>query len=996
MEFLELIPDSIQAASGNPPSATGAAASDPIEDTSDATYIQFNALNQWIRVSFADLVLPSNKRIWGAYIMARETFTEQADGSGWGAFSMSGGKWGTNAVIDSGTGLAGVQGSFAGENAWVDFYSPWATKDWAGAEFTQAQLNAVHWYQKVTLLNAPVVYLRVAKVRLGYALITQPLAANTSPTNGASGVSKTPTVQWSYTGQGEAQKSFRVKIFTQAIAEGGGFDPATSATVYDSGVVTSSATSHTIPAGLLALGSSYYFSVQVAKSMDQYGYVTGNADYFSQWSTATKFTINAAPVVTVSTPADPTTNATTPVVTWAYTDADNNPQVTYQVRVFNAAQYGIGGFDAGTSPATWDSGEITDTPGTVRTKTIGVAIANATYRAYVRSKDSDGNYSAWAYKQWVQNVTAPSNPLLTASQIAGTTDLLLQWEAAWNGPIPDFFRIERSDDGGTTWADVRGAGYQAIPWKILDTFTRADNAASLGNDEKTVPSAWTANTGVWGILTNRAYTAAATALANATMDAGVSDVIAQISIPVLPGANACGMILRRVDANNYWVAQVSNGNIFLTKYVAGAPTNVLGPFAAVAGDAITVIADGTGWTLRQNGVQKGTAVDAANQGGTQHGLWMNNTNVGRLDDFTLRALTSARVTDREASPREMDGITLWDSFARADATASLASADVGGAWVVNAGTWGIIGNQAYTSAAAAGSIATIDSGIADILASLTIAVLPGANSCGLVVRYVDANNYWTAQVFNGNLYLVRLAAGVQTNVLGPYAAATGDIIQVRADANQLTLYQNGVVKGQVITDATNQTATKHGLFVGNNTAARLDNFSVVSLRKPSTLTYLYRATVWDQLIGDVAASEPRYVGGSLVVTKVWVKLPYQYATTDDLGANATFPVNEVFLPKAVNKSRSVHRPLGKTVPVVVRGVSEGRTFPATFITETQAVYDKLRYLLDRNVTLVLLTPKQLMYVDVQNWTDEEHLWDDLHSEPPVWRIGASFQEVSKP
>jgi hypothetical protein len=65
-----------------------------------------------------------------------------------------------------------------------------------------------------------------------------PVVIVTAPVGIAYGES-TPLVTWSYTGL-DAQRDYRVRIFTEAVAAGGGFDPAVSTSVWDSGVVTSS------------------------------------------------------------------------------------------------------------------------------------------------------------------------------------------------------------------------------------------------------------------------------------------------------------------------------------------------------------------------------------------------------------------------------------------------------------------------------------------------------------------------------------------------------------------------------------------------------------------------------------------------------------------------------------------------------------------------------------------------------------------------------------
>ncbi len=89
---------------------------------------------------------------------------------------------------------------------------------------------------------------------------------------------------------------------------------------------------------------------------------------------------------------------TRPTIVWAFTsNADNDPQSAYRVKVFTPAQYGIAGFNPETSPSTWDSGTRA---GAGEELTVGKDLApGGTYRAYVKGAiDFNGSnwFTAWA------------------------------------------------------------------------------------------------------------------------------------------------------------------------------------------------------------------------------------------------------------------------------------------------------------------------------------------------------------------------------------------------------------------------------------------------------------------------------------------------------------------------------------------------------------------------------------------------------------------------
>ncbi len=70
----------------------------------------------------------------------------------------------------------------------------------------------------------------------------------------------------------------------------------------------------------------------------------------------------------------------------------------------------------------------------VRLVDIDIDLTNDTYRAYVRASDTSDLFSPWHYKQWLQNVTVPATPTLTASESGTLGDVLLQVQA-WNAAM---------------------------------------------------------------------------------------------------------------------------------------------------------------------------------------------------------------------------------------------------------------------------------------------------------------------------------------------------------------------------------------------------------------------------------------------------------------------------------------------------------------------------------------------------------------------------------
>ena len=193
----------------------------------------------------------------------------------------------------------------------------------------------------------------------------------------------------------------------------------------------------------------------------------------------------AIPVTTVTavTP-DPYTASNIVPIAWTNTlDADGGVQTRYQIRVFTAAQYGIGGFDPATSPATQDTGEVVSAALTRNT----VVLANSTtFRAYVRvaqTVNGVSHWSAYAFDQFAISVTTSdiSSVTTVAVNASARIDITVNRNtatAAWN-----FVEVKRSINAGVTWSPVRGATYVNSTGNA-NTFTVSDH--ETGNGQATI------------------------------------------------------------------------------------------------------------------------------------------------------------------------------------------------------------------------------------------------------------------------------------------------------------------------------------------------------------------------------------------------------------------------------------------------------------------------------------------------------------------------------
>ena len=156
---------------------------------------------------------------------------------------------------------------------------------------------------------------------------------------------------------------------------------------------------------------------------------------------------------------------------------------------------------------------------------------------------------------------------------------------------------------------------------ITDTFTRANNATSLGSTETGQP--WTALSATWGITGNAAYIASGVAGNTlATVNAGRANFTAQLTNSIVT-AQYPGMCFRVTDINNFWAWYRSASNAYtLSKIVAGTQTNVASAtLTAANGDVLQVVTSGSSISCTVNGANLTSTTDTFNSTATGVGMF---------------------------------------------------------------------------------------------------------------------------------------------------------------------------------------------------------------------------------------------------------------------------------------------------------------------------------------------------------------------------------------
>jgi hypothetical protein len=201
-----------------------------------------------------------------------------------------------------------------------------------------------------------------------------------------------------------------------------------------------------------AASMSVVFAAAKWTNGNVYNWSFAAQDNIGQGPFASDFTVTAQNPPTVAVTAPTGSGApTTPTYTWTDTLASGASQTKYRVVV----EHGAYGTTPGSGTTDWDSGLVTSSSTSVAHG--GAALAQGTsYRVFVQVTETGGQTSAWAFSTFTTVVTPPGQPTLTATPDNPNARVQLTVTAG-AAPAGNIFVIQRSLDGGTTWADVRGA-----------------------------------------------------------------------------------------------------------------------------------------------------------------------------------------------------------------------------------------------------------------------------------------------------------------------------------------------------------------------------------------------------------------------------------------------------------------------------------------------------------------------------------------------------------
>lgn len=222
-------------------------------------------------------------------------------------------------------------------------------------------------------------------------------------------------------------------------------------------------------------------------------YATASAAITSLYEVEAVATINTQPSASVTSPSGTVSDSSRPAVAWTYSDADDDPQSVYEVKVFTAAQYGATGFDPDAAEAVWDSGTV---PSADTGVTVPIDLdTGTTYRAYVRVGHALGVgnlLSDWAYGTFTMNYAAQPPPALRVAYTPTVNAVYITATGRTNY-LTDDDAVFTASEG--TWAPTQACNV------ARDTGTYEVGVASL-RVESTSGATMKARTGLYAVATD--------------------------------------------------------------------------------------------------------------------------------------------------------------------------------------------------------------------------------------------------------------------------------------------------------------------------------------------------------------------------------------------------------------------------------------------------------------------------------------------------------------
>lgn len=174
-------------------------------------------------------------------------------------------------------------------------------------------------------------------------------------------------------------------------------------------------------------------------------------------------------------------------------------------------------------------------------------------------------------------------------------------------------------------------------------------------------------------------------------------------------------------------------------------------------------------------------------------------------------------------------------------------------WVAQIGTWSITSNRARAATVVSNvAIATVNTGQVN---GVVCARLATVSATGLVLRYIDSNNYVRAYIVSPNVLIVQTVAGSPTTLLSKAATYVADAeMVVTLDGLRLGIEYNGVYYGSVTINSVFASSTLHGMYV--NAAGSTLNFDEWHFINPPTFLPLNQSSVLKLCSGEYMVTTP--------------------------------------------------------------------------------------------------------------------------------------------
>lgn len=179
-------------------------------------------------------------------------------------------------------------------------------------------------------------------------------------------------------------------------------------------------------------------------------------------------------------------------------------------------------------------------------------------------------------------------------------------------------------------------------------------------------------------------------------------------------------------------------------------------------------------------------------------------------------------------------IVASDDFNRADG--AIGTSTSGHVWNSISGTWAVLSNKARESIGTGNRLVVLDLARPDI--EVEVEVTMGASIAGIALRAIDASNFLMLQlsVPSNHLMFRKLDTASFVNLwsITSFGVVNGNTYKlgVRAFGRNFRFYVDGTQRGEYTATTADYTkfgaVTKHGLYVGTDSAARFDNFVMLS------------------------------------------------------------------------------------------------------------------------------------------------------------------------